>query len=506
MVAHRSAIFDLNRIRSHVNQLTIRSPWLWISTAALTIRVPLLFLPNPGRDEAAYFYWSHHFEPAYSFLMQLVVRLFGWLPVSDLFAMRLPALLLGILVIFLLDILLQLRGVNYSFRCMALLLFAFSPWQSNFGVFLNPDNFLVAVLLFFLLAVIREQLLPAALFSGIAVLAKPTGILLIPAGWFIIFAAKNLIIRRKFLYGLIPVIFLLPVILSIRKEMIFAMLEFGKLNSLLPMWEILAFQLALVVVGGGPILLFFAAVGLKQRLRTKNLPHHLKLENMAVLVIAACTFIIFGAAIVLNSQVKYNWILPALVILWPTQPIPIKKYILIPAIVLSMGLGIFQNVMKLNPRWVSQIEDSLPALRSIFALKGGAREANVSASRSWTEHALEFQSMDGFVGQIEMIWEQFGSGKPLQWIISDDYGLAAQLVFGLGNENVGMILPKDGIFARTLSEDAVELSGGIIILAVHRDARSVWEQIDVSRIQRIPHPVTGQLLSVGIPNRAMSSN
>lgn len=91
-------------------------PWPWISIAALAIRMPLLFLPTPGRDEAAYFYWSRHFEPAYSFLMQVIVRVFQWLPVPDLFAMRLPALLMGILVIFWLDKLLLLRGVSYPFR------------------------------------------------------------------------------------------------------------------------------------------------------------------------------------------------------------------------------------------------------------------------------------------------------------------------------------------------------------------------------------------------------
>jgi hypothetical protein len=496
----------MKRIRGDVFQSTIRLPWLWISIAALTIRIPLLFLPGPGRDEAAYFYWSRHFEPSYSFLMQLIVRFFGWLPIPDLLAMRLPALLLGILVIFLLDKLLLLRGVNYPFRWIALLVFAFSPWQSNFGVLLNPDNFLVTTMLLFLLAVFRGQFLLAALFSGIVVLAKPTGILLIPAGWFIFFAAKNLTIREKLLYGLISVIFLLPVIFGVSKEMIFAMMEFGKMSPLLPMWEILVLQFALVIVGGGPLLSFFAGAGLKQRLRAKNLPYYFKLENMAVLVIALCTFIIFGGAIVLNSQVKYNWILPALVILWPTQPVRINKYILIPVIVLSLGLGIFQNVMKLNPQWVAQIEDSVPALRSVFALKGGVREAAVSSSRSWTEHTLEYQRLDGFVGKIEMIWEQSGDGEIPRWIISDDYGLAAQLVFALDHKSVRMILPKDGIFARTLPEDAADLSGGMIILAVHGDARSIWDQVDVSRIQRISHPVTGRLLSVGIPDRALSSD
>lgn len=508
LAAYSPVIIKLNRICDNVFQTSINLPWLWISIAALIIRIPLLFLPNPGRDEAAYFYWSRHFEPAYSFLMQFIIRLFDLLPIPDLLAMRLPSLLLGILVIFLLDKLLELRGVSYPFRWIALLVFAFSPWQSNFGVLLNPDNFLVAVMLLFLLAVIREQFFLAAVLSGIAVLAKPTGVLLIPAGWYVIHSVNNLTTRKKFLYGLIPVVFMLPVVLTIREEMIFAMLEFGKMNPSLPMWEILALQLILMAVGGGPLLAYFSGAGLKQRLAIRNMPVRPDLERRAALFIGLSSFIIFGGAIVLNSQVKYNWILPALVILLPTHPVRIKKYVLVTAIVLSVGLGIFQNVLKLNPPWIAQIENSIPGLKSTFVLRGGVREAHVSTSRSWTEHALEFQNIESFVKQVEEIWEQqSGSGFPIQWIVSDDYGLAAQLIFALENEDVRMVLPKDGIFTRTIPDDGTSLSEGILILAVQGEIGDVWIPMDrIASIHQIRHPVTGQMLSVGIPARGLSSD
>ncbi len=275
-----------------------------------------------------------------------------------------------------------MRGVDYRFRFLALVLFAFSPWQSNFGVMLNPDNFLLAAILLFLISIIKERYLLAAVFAGLAVLAKPTGVLIMPAAWYVFFISENLSLSRKWFYVMISLIFSTPVILSMKSEMLNAILEFGKMDQSISSPEALLLQLLLLIAGGGPLLVFYAIAGLKQKLRRQILSEHLNLENRATLAISIFMFLFYGAALIFNSQVKYNWLLPAVVIFWPNNLAPLKKAILVPGIVLSIGLGVFQNVVKMKPKIITVAENAIPELRSTFTLKGGIREDRVSASHS----------------------------------------------------------------------------------------------------------------------------
>lgn len=489
------------------SKIKIIPTWIWVSFVALTIRIPLLFLPNPGRDEAAYFYWSHHFEPAYSLLMQLIVRFFTFLPLPNLFALRLPSLLMGVLVIFLLDKLLQHRGVDYKFRILALVLFAFCPWQSNFGAMLNPDNFLMGMILLFLICIIKERYYLAAIFAGLATLAKPNGILIIPAAWLVFSINKNFAVSRRLSFIMTSLIFLVPLFVGMKWEMLDAMLEFGKMDPSVSNLDALFLQVLLLLLAGGPLLLFYGIAGVRQRLREEIASENLNLERIATIAISVITVVFFGAALIFNDQVKYNWLLPAAVILWPRNPIPLKKAILIPGIILSIGLGVFQNFVKINPGVMTDIEKSMPGLGSTFTLKGGVREARVSNSNSWSQHLLEYHLLDEFVQQIKISLQRGGIEQTIKWIVCDDYGLASQLVFALGDQKVRMIIPGDGIFHRTMPDPKIDkLPGVALIIAVHNEIESIWERIkDINEVREIRHPITQQQLTIGISNAELST-
>jgi hypothetical protein len=112
--------------------------WIPVALLALLTRIPILLLPGAGRDEALYFYWSKHPEPAYSPLLQFLLNFFDLLPLPDLTMIRLPSIFAGIVVLLLFEKLLRHREINRRSTLIALLALAFCPWQVYTGAVLHP--------------------------------------------------------------------------------------------------------------------------------------------------------------------------------------------------------------------------------------------------------------------------------------------------------------------------------------------------------------------------------
>jgi len=477
--------------------------WVLISIPALVMRLPLLFLPNPGRDEAAYFYWSHFPEPAYALAMQAVVAISRQLPIPALIAMRLPSLMMGILVLFLFDQILRIRGAKRKTRWIGLAVLAFCPWQGNFGVILNPDNFLFASMLLWLIAFSKRQYFLVILSATLALYAKPIGLLIVPPTIFLLFTGPNLNKQKMSGYFSVLLILILPNLLSLRIEMIQSFFEFGQLDEKESWFGLISIQLLLLLAAGGPLLLYYSVRGLLERIqkRMSNPP-----EGKAALFLSLFMLLVFGGALIFNNQVKYNWLLPVLFILWPKQPVKIYRPVLIGGLILTIVPGILQNFLKSNPHIISETEGKFPLIKSSFVLREGKRDFKISMSKSWSEHVLEYQSMDDFCNGVIQFWQNEKNTKKLpSFIISDDYGLTAQLLFNLRSIQTRMVLPGDGIFNRGIPNiDEIKLSNDVMILAVKNEENKTIDLLhSIATKKTLSHPVNNKPVWVGVSKGIM---
>ena len=238
---------------------------LWLLTVVL-LRLPLWLLPGPGRDEAAYHYWAHHGEPAYAPLMQMVVRLFELPLHQSLWALRAPVSVTGMLVLLLGDLRLRWAGATPSVRLLAFLAVALTPWQSVTGSFLHPDGFLMVALLAFVLAAQRGHVLLSALAALAAVLAKPTGVLLIPVAWWLAGRldtdARWRVVAARALLVAALLVFLLPM----KATMVEGIASFARAADSVSLPARLGFGGLSLVFTGGPLLLGLAVPGFRERL------------------------------------------------------------------------------------------------------------------------------------------------------------------------------------------------------------------------------------------------
>ena len=227
--------------------------WLMLAPAALLLRLPLMLLPAAGRDEAAYYYWAYHNELAYSPLLQMAVWCadqLAFLPPTV--RLRLPSLIGGILVLYVFDRLLVVRGVSRGGRWLAISALAFTPWQAYAGAILHPDNLLLLFMFLTVLWARRGLLVPLALAAAAALWAKPTGLLVaVGAMLFLLFEMRPAR-TRPLIATAILIILSLPVLLAFRPEMVTAMSEFGQIGgglSAIGGWPMIGIIIAVCVSG-----------------------------------------------------------------------------------------------------------------------------------------------------------------------------------------------------------------------------------------------------------------
>jgi hypothetical protein len=464
-----------------------------ILALALLMRGPLWTSSGPGRDEAAYHYWAHHPEPGFAPLVQAAVRFFEFSGSCSLLSLRAPVILLGILVLFLNDRRLLGSEASRASRLLALAVLAFTPWQSFVGSILHPDNFLLAAVLAFMIAAQRQRVFLMVLATWAAVLAKPTGVLMVPVAWWLV----GRVITARLLLVLIPV----GLFLTMDLNLISGISEFGRLSdTLTPLSRLETGGWNLLYLGG-PLLLALPVIGARQRwvLMRGKPGGDGALEARASLVTAGVFLAFFLAAALMRSQFKGNWMLPAFVLLWPLHLPAWPRPVWVIGLALTIMGGLGQAAIFRDPGLLETADQALADIRpgQKYSVHAGVREAQVSSSLTWKQHLLQYGDISPFCRQLAADWDsQAGTSQPLNWIVSDDYGLAAQVVWYLDRPDVRIVIPDDGIFYRTVAAFLESPDpGGVMVLPVRKSPEKIWDElVIIGPLPPLTHPVTGQVL------------
>ncbi len=472
------------------------SPWLLAAVLALPLKWPLLALPGIGRDEAVYVYWSRQGEPFYAPLLQWGLALARLLPVPELAAIRALALAVSVLNLYLVDRLLREARVPASRRFVAVLVVATLPWQVYVGGIVHPDGLFLACLLLFCLCMARGRLVAAAVIGGAIALSKPVGLAHLPVvAWLLAARSRS---RRQTAFLLVLVAGTAsPLLLNLHPAKLAALSEFGRLPASMPPALMAGLGLGAVVLLGGFLLPIAAMNGVRRALRAWRRASHAP-ENLSALALATALLLVFLGAAVLNRQIKGNWILPALVMLaiagrWP---MPRRTSWLFSAqLLLSVGLGWAMQ----HPRAIDRLEGRFAALAAWYTHQAGERDARLSVVRTWHQRMAEYRSLQPLAAQLlEALERESGGPVRPRWIVSDDYGLAAQLAFYWRAWSPRIIVPGDGLLVRSMPPPETErLSGEGVVVALRRCPAQIWPRLrHVQWVGRFAVPGQGVSLAL----------
>ncbi|NNM33273.1 MAG: hypothetical protein HKO53_09410, partial [Gemmatimonadetes bacterium] len=210
----------------------------------------------------------------------------------------------------------------------------------------------------------------------------------------------------------------------------------------------------------------------------------------------------FGLAALLTGQVKGNWALPGLLLLWPHGGPGWPRPVWTGLASVSLALTLITTAALVRPDWTGDLEARLPVLSRLYVEQAGAREARVSPTRSWAHRFGEYRGLEPFAEEVRKLAPQ-----PLGWIVCDDYGLATQLSVALSRARIPVVLPQDPIFRRTVRQgEPARPADGILYVGVHRTPAELAAALDhpwpLRPLEALPHPVTGDPLQLATPTGA----
>lgn len=513
-----------------------RHPILHALLLAALLRLPLLWLPGPGRDEAAYHYWAWHPELFYAPLLQWMLRLSEILPLPAILTLRLPSLVAGALVLILVDLRLRRSNSPFALRWICLLALVVSEWQTYTGAILHPDQLLVASILFAVLAAREGRVLLFALALCLASLAKPTGLLFLPVGWVLVGRISQTAGPRRIALAILGMSAALVLLLS-RAEapMLEAMAQFGRTDAGTPWALRIGGGLVAVLISGGPLLLLLAAVGLRERVsvlwsrvaarhpqareaqpdeaqRVEAQPDETqpneaqRREAWSSLAFAAVLLAAFGLAALLRGQIKANWVLPAAVLLLPLHRIVLPRWLSFSSLCFGLIVSLITVQAHRSPESFQGLEDAIARGSLSYERHVGTRESEVSPTSSWVERLSEYRDLSGFSQSLERGWAELGAGPTPRWLVSDDYGLACQILWYRHNPGLRLVVPRDGIYHRELSRLRQESDPGpLLLLGTQRPVDELWTDIErMSGIFAPPHPITGEPVQIAVGRRRMN--
>ncbi len=489
-------------------------PLITAMAAAVLLRLPLWLLPGPGRDEAAYAYWAWHPQPFYAPLLQILLRLAERLPLAPLLQLRLPSLVGGFAVLWLVDLRLRRQQADRATHWLVLLAVALCPWQTYTGAILHPDTLLLAALLGAVVAAQRGLALTFSAAMALAALAKPTGILLLPVAVLLVGRIDPGRSRGRAALGrIVLALTLLPLALHLKGPMLRAMAEFGRVDVATGWsWRILA-GLTTVVVTGGPLLWVLAGAGLRQRMSSFGGKDGPGREALVSLGLAATLLLVFSAAAVVRGQIKANWVLPAAVLLLPARrpafvdPLRREGRGLAAILLgLSLLLGGATALVFHDPRTIAPGERLARSLHLDYLRVAGRRELRVSPTHRWHEYFGEWRDLGPFVGDLQAAWETLEGPAPIDWIVSDDYGLASQVAWYQRHHRPRtghragptLVLIGDGLYHQ--SAEALQSAGApgpLLLLAVQVPVDSLGRSVRrVTPLRTLRHPLTAGVVEV----------
>ena len=454
--------------------------WVWAALLALPLRLPLLLRPEPGRDEAAYFYWSRHLELAYAPLMQLFAKFGFLLPIPELLALRLPSLLGGVVLLALFDRWMVVNDVSPRMRWIGLLGVALCPWQIFVGSLLHPDGVFAAAVLLFVLAASSGRLVASALAVVLAVWAKPTGLLLLPAFLRLLSGFEGWRTWRGGLALLALLAGIAPVAAAWDVGMVAEVSRFGVRDDTGILGRGIGFAL-LTVLSGGLLLSLGAVRGLQHLVRTGSTTDR---RETVAMVIAVAFLVVFGLAAVLRGQFKANWILPAFLVLWPFARIPQPSFV-------RWGLAsaaFCSLLLVVAVRWPEQVAWAT----------GGATEpvleSGILAPDFLEREQRDWASIEPFARAVEAGVLQADGGQtiPPDHIVADDYGLAMQLAYRWRDSGTTVAVPAHGLFRERSGASERQR-------ATHRRTLLLTKGSSEAPVTlRLSHPKTGEVLEVAL--------
>jgi hypothetical protein len=477
-----------------------------VLTTSIFFRGFLWLLPGIGRDEALYWYWAHHPEFAYAPLIQLVIRIAEWLPFSPNLNIRFSSILAGSLVIVVMDLLLKERQASRQYRVLWGLVLGISPWMLYSGAIVHPDMWLVAMMLCFLYLIDKQRYRSAAFAAGMALWAKPTGLILV--GFAILCWLWMMPLPRKTRLACLAITAstVLPVLAFANSDMIQGIREFAKIANAPSMLSVIVIQLLALIGLAGPALMWAVlpkltdfGEAISRVIRDKGMIRDRHRQPAAV--IGTMFFGAFLTAMIVNGQLKANWILPALLMPVLTARklsyFPFKRSSISLAVVWAAGLLLLMT----QPAFIKSVENSLPSLAQSYRIQAGSREAKVSAAAGWADRLNEYQSMQPFADSVKVYWQKLSPENALPvWILSDDYGLAAQLLFVWQSPETAMWITNDPLFRRDLPSQHSELfKNPGIMLQLYHDSRTDFPDLQpLLPVKWLPHPYATKNIGVGI--------
>lgn len=485
----------------------IRLPlWIPVSAGALLLRVPLALLPGPGRDEAVYAYWSWHPEPFYAPLLQWAVTATRLLSVPALLHLRLPVLLSGILILIFSDWLLRIAGLPRTARLPVLLGIGISPWQTYTGAILHPDALVVLAILVFILKYAQGRFLAIAVAAGLALLAKPSGGLLLPAAALLYFRTPGISRARAVSYAGLALLVAAPALLAVRPEHLAALAEFGSPPNGTSRLLIAVLNLFSLLLYAGPLFSVLVLRSVWPGRSACPAPPDCKRLRKSAGTIAMMFAIFFGAMFLINGQAKANWFLPAFLAL-AFMPRPcLPRRVLRPALALQGLLALSLVLAFVFPDQVAKFETALRGLREVYAIQAGRRDPRLSTVQSWSQRVREYRDPQPWAKAIRSCWRAgTGHADSPRWIVSDDYGIAARLAFVWRRAAPQLIIPADGLFVRSMPGSAAKrLEGGVLVLAVRAGVQQVWPRLQsVHTLGKIPLDDGETMVEVGIAAGAL---
>ena len=145
---------------------------------------------------------------------------------------------------------------------------------------------------------------------------------------------------------------------------------------------------------------------------------------------------------------------------------------------------------------VKGIEEALGWRVPSYERIAGTREASVSSTHHWWQRMDEYQSLQSLCAKITQLWP--GRQAPA-WVVSDDYGVAAQWALQCSEAGARLVLPLDPLFAgRSGSPAGMRPDDDVLILCVRaRFEELVPDGDSWQELGELAHPVTGASLRVG---------
>lgn len=458
-------------------------PWVVAVLASLPLRLALTTLPGVGRDEAVYVYWSHHPFLFYAPLLQaLLVLSRPFQVLSRTAAIRLPVLFSGALLLFLVDQVLRHRGASTEQRRRFLFALALTPWFVYAGGILHPDLLFAACLVLAVLLADQHQLWLAALAVGLAMLAKPVGLAVYPAWCLWVLVHNEAGWRRRTLWMVLPLLMALPVVTSLSRPALAAVFDFGRVGEQAGLPFRIGLGVAAVFCLGGWLMPVRGLAAVRQVLESRPArPRAARLSVYFGLVLLS----FFLAALLFHGQVKGNWFLPAFLLLWLHDRGPISTRLWWKGIAFQMVLVLIMVTGLRVPAAVTWLENRLSGLRQVYVLQAGERDRRVASVATWSERVREYH-VPSSLGPLVRSWLDARQGQP-KWLVSDDYGLAAQTWYYLKRPAIRIMVPPDPLLSGPSLRHG-HFDGGALVLLVRLEVPPALHDVPC---QILSNPING---------------